>query len=276
MSLSDLYSIGARIQKLRKERGWTQQVLADKIPVERSTLAKWEKGLQDFKSENIIRVADVFDVTCDYLLRGVIAENVTVHKDLGLSDEVIEALNLIYQPKPELMEIINTFMYSDNFYRFINAARTFRSGYKILWEEYEKLVEYRKRNKVEIQTDENDDYDYDSDDYIDPPPETLLDLIYEVECLMNFKNSKERFKYKAWTGSLVKDKYICDKYLIEAVDKMGNHEELSTSLIDTFVEVGRSIAKAEKEGKRKPSTPTEKEKKEYDDWLAENFPFGKR
>ena len=35
-------NIGERIAMLRKERGWNQQQLADKINVSQSTLAMWE------------------------------------------------------------------------------------------------------------------------------------------------------------------------------------------------------------------------------------------
>ena len=36
---------GKRIQKLRKEKGWTQKDLADKLSVTDKSVSKWERGL---------------------------------------------------------------------------------------------------------------------------------------------------------------------------------------------------------------------------------------
>ena len=37
--------VGELIQKLRKERGWTQKYLADKMNISDRTVSKWERGL---------------------------------------------------------------------------------------------------------------------------------------------------------------------------------------------------------------------------------------
>lgn len=37
-------TIGEKIQKLRKQNGWSQEELASRISVSRQTLSKWELG----------------------------------------------------------------------------------------------------------------------------------------------------------------------------------------------------------------------------------------
>ena len=84
--------IGARVEKLRKERGWTQDVLADKMFLKREALKNKELGLRDFTLEEACKLAKLFNVTLDYLVNGVSTKNVDIHERLGLTDEGIEAL----------------------------------------------------------------------------------------------------------------------------------------------------------------------------------------
>ena len=69
MAECSLLSIGKRIETLRKNKGITQQQLANDFHVRREVVTKWETGLQDLKTDNIVKLADYFGVTCDYLLR---------------------------------------------------------------------------------------------------------------------------------------------------------------------------------------------------------------
>lgn len=57
-----------RLKELRKERKISQQKLADHLDVARSTVAMWEVGPNQPDSEMLLRIADYFDVTIDYLL----------------------------------------------------------------------------------------------------------------------------------------------------------------------------------------------------------------
>ena len=60
--------IGKRIASLRKKKGLTQEQLAEKHGYARTTLGKMEAGLRDFKSTEIIALANYFNVSTDYLL----------------------------------------------------------------------------------------------------------------------------------------------------------------------------------------------------------------
>ena len=85
-------TIGSRIEKLRKKIGLTQADLAKKVDVKRETVVQWESNTRDLKTAATVKLADVLGVTCDFVLRGVEAENVDVHKDLNLSDKAILVL----------------------------------------------------------------------------------------------------------------------------------------------------------------------------------------
>lgn len=58
--------IGDRIKNLRKERGLTQQQLAEVLGVERSSVGKYETGSLP-SAEVMLRMAEYFSVSVDYL-----------------------------------------------------------------------------------------------------------------------------------------------------------------------------------------------------------------
>lgn len=62
-------TLGEKLQKLRKARGWTQEELAEKVGVSRQSLSKWESDGALPDTANVIVLADLFGVTTDYLLR---------------------------------------------------------------------------------------------------------------------------------------------------------------------------------------------------------------
>lgn len=64
-------NIADRIQFLRKSKGISQEELADKIGVSRQAVSKWESEQSIPDIEKIIRMSDFFDVTTDYLLKGI-------------------------------------------------------------------------------------------------------------------------------------------------------------------------------------------------------------
>lgn len=64
-------NISDRIQHLRKARGISQEELADKIGVSRQAVSKWESEQSSPDIEKIILMSNVFEVTTDYLLKGI-------------------------------------------------------------------------------------------------------------------------------------------------------------------------------------------------------------
>ncbi len=60
-----------RIQHLRKIKGLSQEELADQIGVSRQTISKWESEQSTPDLEKIVLMSDFFEVTTDYLLKGI-------------------------------------------------------------------------------------------------------------------------------------------------------------------------------------------------------------
>lgn len=60
---------GDRLRKEREKRGWSQDLLAEKIYVSRQSVSKWETGKNYPSIEIIIDISDLFGITIDELLR---------------------------------------------------------------------------------------------------------------------------------------------------------------------------------------------------------------
>lgn len=64
-------NIADRIQHLRKGRGISQEELADLAGVSRQAVSKWESEQSMPDLDKIIILSEYFDVTTDYLLKGI-------------------------------------------------------------------------------------------------------------------------------------------------------------------------------------------------------------
>ena len=64
-------NISDRIQSLRKAKGITQEQLADAVGVSRQAVSKWESEQSVPDLERVVAMAEYFDVTTDYILRGI-------------------------------------------------------------------------------------------------------------------------------------------------------------------------------------------------------------
>ena len=56
------------ITLLRKEKGVTQKKAAEELGVSQALLSHYEKGIRECGLEFVVKVADYYDVSCDYLL----------------------------------------------------------------------------------------------------------------------------------------------------------------------------------------------------------------
>lgn len=60
----------SRLKKLRKEKKLTQEALAQKLLVSRQTVSNWENGRSLPDRENVIMLAELYEVSPEYLLTG--------------------------------------------------------------------------------------------------------------------------------------------------------------------------------------------------------------
>ena len=56
------------ITLLRKEKGVTQKQAAEDLGISQALLSHYEKGIRECGLDFVVRVADYYGVSCDYLL----------------------------------------------------------------------------------------------------------------------------------------------------------------------------------------------------------------
>lgn len=59
-----------RLYTLRREKGLSQEQLAEKLNVSRQAVSKWESGTSLPESDKLLAIADFFGVSMDELVRG--------------------------------------------------------------------------------------------------------------------------------------------------------------------------------------------------------------
>ncbi|MDE6476439.1 MAG: helix-turn-helix domain-containing protein [Erysipelotrichaceae bacterium] len=79
-------TLADKIIKLRKQHGWSQEDLADKMDVSRQAVSKWECAQTIPDIEKILQLSQLFNVSTDYLL-----------KDTMPYDEQIQATQITSQ-----------------------------------------------------------------------------------------------------------------------------------------------------------------------------------
>ncbi len=63
-------TIGSRISQIRKQKGFTQEYIAQQLNVSRQAVSKWEKDLTAPDTKNLIALAEVLDMSVSYLANG--------------------------------------------------------------------------------------------------------------------------------------------------------------------------------------------------------------
>lgn len=57
-----------RLEELRKEAGYSQELIARRLEVSHVTVSNWERGLTEPKLSDLKKIAKLFNVSLDYLM----------------------------------------------------------------------------------------------------------------------------------------------------------------------------------------------------------------
>ena len=85
-------SFGETITNLRKNKGITQEQMAERLGVTRQTVSKWELDQSTPDLNYISQLSDIFEVTTDYLIKG---------ETTASSEKVAEEKQIIYIERTE-------------------------------------------------------------------------------------------------------------------------------------------------------------------------------
>lgn len=86
-------NIGSRLAFLRDQRGLTQEELATSLGISRAALSHYEKNRREPDTETLGKVADLFQVSIDYLVGRTAHSTVTLDSDVRQFSDELELSN---------------------------------------------------------------------------------------------------------------------------------------------------------------------------------------
>lgn len=84
-------NFGEKLFKLRKEKGLSQEALAEKVNTSRQAISKWENGQGFPETEKLMMLGNIFEVSVDYLLKDSKDEEIENSSGYYVSQEVAYA-----------------------------------------------------------------------------------------------------------------------------------------------------------------------------------------
>lgn len=96
------------LKKIRKDKGYTQEILAEKLNVVRQTVSKWEKGLSLPNVDMLSKIANVLETDVNILLDGQITttDQSEIVKQLAKINEQLTIKNRRYKKIMKTIAII--------------------------------------------------------------------------------------------------------------------------------------------------------------------------
>ena len=164
-----------KLQELRKDRGLTQEELAEALYVSRTAISKWESGQSTPEMEKLVKISEIFEISLDELIVGIknevnnkVEENKTVDESkkskkrikivfiVLLILAVLSFLGVItfrvgcFKKIFDVAGVLTNF-YSEDNYRITESLMITKNGVQNAEEGYEK--EYYSLNSQKMMQD---------------------------------------------------------------------------------------------------------------------------
>lgn len=73
-----MLSFGINLRTLRVQKNLSQQDIADRLSINRTTYTKWELGVSEPSLTMLLKLAEIYDVDCNWLLEKTECESSTL------------------------------------------------------------------------------------------------------------------------------------------------------------------------------------------------------
>ena len=109
-------TFGEKLLKLRKEKGLSQETLAEQIGTTRQAVSKWENNQGFPETEKLLQLSNIFETSVDFLLKDEKASHDANEKELKreLKKRINNALNneVANAAKENMVEATQTTVYN--------------------------------------------------------------------------------------------------------------------------------------------------------------------
>jgi transcriptional regulator with XRE-family HTH domain len=99
--------LGERIKALRKEKGWSQGELAEKVATDGRQISRYENGHITPSADVLVKLAQVFDVSVDYLLIEDAPRRPLKVEDPGLLERLQDVQYLTDEDRASVLHILD-------------------------------------------------------------------------------------------------------------------------------------------------------------------------
>ena len=143
-------SIGERIVNLRKKKGLTQMQLAEKLNISDKAVSKWESGKGDPSVEMLCLLADMFECTTDFLIRGknnIILDNPSITK---IDEPSLKKISYAEQVFNKMLDYIILKVTSLSFDVWIKPLEPLGIDQDSLTGEYSLVLQVSTRNAKQL------------------------------------------------------------------------------------------------------------------------------
>ena len=126
----ELYNshFAATLRELMEKHGTTQKELADAVGVRPQTLSLYTTGETQPNVDKLLKIAEYFNVTTDFLITGTSLEDIPVREMLGLSERTVENMKLIkdgyFEDAPYMLSMLDRLLGDKDFYLALQQAAT--------------------------------------------------------------------------------------------------------------------------------------------------------
>jgi transcriptional regulator with XRE-family HTH domain len=103
-------ALGERIRQLRTERNWSQAELADHVGSDARGISRYEAGRITPSLDTLVRIAEVFNVSIDYLAVDDTPRRPLRVDDPGLTEHLAQAHELGPDDRASLLNVLDALL----------------------------------------------------------------------------------------------------------------------------------------------------------------------
>lgn len=102
----------------------TLKALGEYVGIRQQTISLYKNGTTQPTPENLVKIAEYFNVSVDYLLTGISSENKDMHEELGLSEDAITLMKYAkdtegFNGAAPLIKLLDSLLSDKDFYEFL-------------------------------------------------------------------------------------------------------------------------------------------------------------
>jgi len=141
------------LRALMEENKTTQKDLAEFIKVRPQTLSLYCSGETQPNGEKLLKIAEYYHVTVDYLLTGTVIENIPIYKMLGFSENTVENLRLVkdgyFEDTPEMLAMLDCLLSDKDFYIALEKGAQANAQKRGKGADYQEFCEWKASQYIQ-------------------------------------------------------------------------------------------------------------------------------